>query len=200
MGAAKKLLEQKVLRNLVPLNALSAVHLEEISKKAVIEEVRSGRYVFKKGDRDYQSVYLIEGTLEFIEKGREVMGTLDAGSEAARHPLAHKQPRQLSARATGTVTVARIDSSLLDVLLTWDESSGYDVVEIDAEKQVLQQGDVGDVERDPRVDRAGVAGDRAQQEIGGITVDVVSDAVGSAGPSRGIEALLGPARAEPGIG
>jgi len=134
MGAAKKLLDKKVLRNLFPLNALSAIHLEEISRKAVIEEVRSGRYVFKKGDRDYQSVYLIEGKVELIDNGREVVDSLDAGSEAASHPLAHKQPRQLSARAAGNVTVARIDSSLLDVLLTWDESSGYDVVEIDAEK------------------------------------------------------------------
>ncbi len=134
MGAAKKLIEKKALQNFVPLNALSAIHLEEISRKAVIEEIRSGRYVFKKGDRDYNSVYLIEGRVELIESGREVVATVEAGSEAARHPLAHKQPRNLSARAAGNVTVARIDSSLLDVLLTWDESSGYDVVEIDAEQ------------------------------------------------------------------
>mgnify|MGYP001813556465 FL=1 len=134
MGAAKNLIEKKALQSLVPLNALSAIHLEEITKKAVIEEIRSGRYVFKKGDRDYQSVYLIEGRVELIESGRQVVATVDAGSEAARHPLAHKQPRNLSVRAAGSVTVVRIDSSLLDVLLTWDESSGYDVVEIDAEQ------------------------------------------------------------------
>ena len=134
MGAAKNLIEKKALQSLVPLNALSAIHLEEISKKAVIEEIRSGRYVFKKGDRDYQSVYLIEGRVELMENGRQVVATVDAGSEAARHPLAHKQPRNLSVRAAGSVTVVRIDSSLLDVLLTWDESSGYDVVEIDAEQ------------------------------------------------------------------
>ena len=133
MGAAKKLLDKKVLKELVPLNALSAVHLEEISRKAVIETVRSGRYVFKAGDRDYQSVYLLEGKVELIQGGREVVGTLVGGSEAAHHPLAHKQPRELSVKAAGSVTVARIDSSLLDVLLTWDESSGYDVVEIDAD-------------------------------------------------------------------
>ena len=86
MGAAKKLLEKKVLRNLVPLNALSAVHLEEISKKAVIEQVRSGRYVFRKGDRDYQSVYLIEGKVDLLENGRDPVGTVQAGSEAAQHP------------------------------------------------------------------------------------------------------------------
>ena len=133
MGAAKKLLDKKVLKGLTPLNALSAVHLEEISRKAVIETVRSGRYVFKAGDRDYQSVYLLEGKVEVIDSGREVVSSITSGSEAANHPLAHKQPREISVRAAGSVTVARIDSSLLDVLLTWDESSGYDVVEIGAE-------------------------------------------------------------------
>ncbi len=133
MGAAKKLIYKKTLRDFVPINALSAVHVEEITCKAVIEEVRSGRYVFKSGDRDYQSVYLLQGTVELIGNGRDVVSTVNAGTEVSRHPLAHKQPRQLSARASGAITVARIDSSLLDVLLTWDESAGYDVVEIDAQ-------------------------------------------------------------------
>lgn len=133
MGAAKKLIHKKVLRDLIPINALSPVHIEEISKKAAIEQVRSGRYVFKQGDRDNQSVYLLEGRIELIGDGRAVLGTVTAGSDAARHPLAHQQPRQLSARADGPVTVARVDSGLLDVLLTWDQSSGYDVVEIGAQ-------------------------------------------------------------------
>ncbi|MDT8386136.1 MAG: SUMF1/EgtB/PvdO family nonheme iron enzyme [Thiogranum sp.] len=133
MGAAKKLIDKKLLRDLIPLNALSAVHLEEISRKAVITETRAGRYVFKKGDRDYQSVYLLDGKIQLLDDSRTVISEISAGSEVARHPLAHKQPRQLSARAVGSVTVACIDSNLLDVLLTWDESSGYDVVEIDAQ-------------------------------------------------------------------
>jgi formylglycine-generating enzyme required for sulfatase activity/CRP-like cAMP-binding protein len=134
MGAVKKLIDKKVLRTLVPINALSAIHIEEISKKAIIEDVRSGTYVFKRGDRDNQTVFVLEGKVELVDDKREVVATVMAGSENARHPLAHKQPRQQSARAAGKVTVARIDSSLLDVLLTWDESSGYDVKEIDAQE------------------------------------------------------------------
>lgn len=133
MGAAKKLLDKKVLRDLVPINALSAAHIDEISRKAVIEDLRSGSYLFKKGDRDGQTVYLLEGQLEFLDGANNVIGSLAAGSEQARHPVAHKQPRQLGARARGKATVARIDSNLLDVLLTWDESAGYDVVEIDTQ-------------------------------------------------------------------
>ncbi len=130
MGAVKKLNYKKILRDLVPINALSEAHIKEVAKKATIEEVRSGRYVFRKGDRDYQSVYLLDGCVDLISDGREIVSTIKAGSADALHPLAHKQPRQLSARAAEKVTVARIDSRLLDVLLTWDESAGYDVVEI----------------------------------------------------------------------
>ncbi|VAW74661.1 Serine/threonine protein kinase PrkC, regulator of stationary phase [hydrothermal vent metagenome] len=133
MGAAKKLIDNKVLRNFIPINALSVTHAEEISRKADIEDIRSGSYIFKHGDRDYQTVYVLDGEVELVDGKRDVVATVVAGSENARHPLAHKQPRQLGARAVGKVTVARIDSSLLDVLLTWDESSGYDVQELGAQ-------------------------------------------------------------------
>ena len=133
MGAVKKLTDKKALRTFVPINALSASHIEEISRKAIIEDVRSGTYVFKHGDRDYQTVYVLDGKVELVDDKRNVVSAVIAGTENARHPLAHKQPRQLGARAAGKVTVARIDSSLLDVLLTWDESSGYDVQEIGAQ-------------------------------------------------------------------
>jgi len=133
MGAAKKLIDKKVLRGLVPINALSPTHVEEISRKAVIDEVRAGTYVFKIGDQDNQTVYLLDGRVELLDEKRNIVGSVSAGTELACHPLAHKQPRQVGARAAGKVTVARVDSNLLDVLLTWDESAGYDVVEIDAE-------------------------------------------------------------------
>ncbi len=133
MGAAKKLIDKKALRDLVPINALSPTHIDEISRKAVIEEMRANSYVFRIGDRDNQTVYLLEGEVEFLDAGRNIVDTLRAGSEQARHPLAHKQPRQVGARAKGKISVARVDTSLLDVLLTWDESAGYDVVEIDSQ-------------------------------------------------------------------
>ena len=135
MGAAKKLVDKKALRDLVPLNALSPMHVDEIALKAVIEEVRSGRYIFKQGDRDNQSIYILSGEVSIIGDDNEVLGSVHGGSDAARHPIGHQQPRQVSARAKTNAVVARIDSSLLDILLTWDESSGYEVNEIDAEDE-----------------------------------------------------------------
>jgi len=57
MRAAKKIADNKrILQDLVPLNALSDERFNEISEKIVIEVVKSGRYVFRKGDRDNHTV------------------------------------------------------------------------------------------------------------------------------------------------
>lgn len=130
MSAAPKIIDRKSLQALVPFNALSPAHFNEVMQKTQVEEFRTGRVVFKEGDHDNQSIYLLKGELNLLA-GNEVVGVVKAGSDAARHPVAQQQPRQVTARAKTNVVVARVDSSLLDIMLTWDQSSGYEVAEID---------------------------------------------------------------------
>ncbi len=130
MGAAPKIIDKKILQGLVPFNALSPVHFNEVAQKTAVEELRAGRVLFNEGDRDNQSVYLIEGEVTLLD-GKKVVGSVVGGSDAARHPLAQQQPRQVGARAKTNIVIARVDSSLLDIMLTWDQSSGYEVAEID---------------------------------------------------------------------
>jgi formylglycine-generating enzyme required for sulfatase activity/CRP-like cAMP-binding protein/chromosome segregation ATPase len=132
MGAAIKQADKKNLQELVPLNALSETRFAEISKKIVIEEVRKGRYLFRKGDRDNQSIYLLDGKINLIDGHRKVTSEVEAGTDISRYPVANQQPRPLSARAATKVVIARVDSGLLDVFLTWDQSSGAEVTEIRA--------------------------------------------------------------------
>ena len=134
MRAAKNItVDRKLLQELVPLNALSEAKFKELSKKIVIEEVRSGHYLFRKGDRDNQSIYLLEGKVNLIDGFRKVTSEIEAGTDISRYPIANQQPRSLSARAVKKVIIARIDSSLLDVFLTWDQTSTAEAVEIGAE-------------------------------------------------------------------
>lgn len=130
MSAAPKIIDKKSLQALVPFNALSPAHFNEVMQKTQVEEFRTGRVVFKEGDHDNQSIYLLKGELNLLA-GNEVVGVVKAGSDAARHPVAQQQPRQVTARAKTNVVIARVDSSLLDIMLTWDQSSGYEVAEID---------------------------------------------------------------------
>jgi len=131
MHAAKLISEnRKLFHELVPLNSLSAERFRELSEKIVIEEVKAGGYLFRKGDRDNQTIFLLEGTINLIDGFRKVAAEIRAGSEQSRHPISNLQPRQFAARAVNRSIIARVDSGLLDVFLTWDPSNTAEVVDI----------------------------------------------------------------------
>jgi CRP-like cAMP-binding protein len=126
MGAFSKYstntLNSGALRDLIPLNSLSDKHFGEVSTNLAVTRVNTGDYLFGAGDTDNRSVYLLEGEISFLDTSGRVTGVLTAGSEPARYPLANRQPRLVSARATARSVIATIDSTLLDVMLTLDQS------------------------------------------------------------------------------
>ena len=134
MSAAKKIAEKKILRELVPLNTLSKARFEEIAGKIVVEEVRSGSYLFRIDARDKKTVFLLGGKIELLDDKQNSSGTINAGSDESRFPIANAQPRILSAKALKKCVVARIDSSLLDAFLSWDQSNDTEAVAIGANK------------------------------------------------------------------
>jgi formylglycine-generating enzyme required for sulfatase activity/CRP-like cAMP-binding protein/rhodanese-related sulfurtransferase/chromosome segregation ATPase len=133
MSAATKHAVKKNLQELVPLNELSASSFKEIAPKILIEEIRSGNYLFRKGDHDNQSVYLLDGKIDLIDGRKKVTGEVAAGTDISRYPVANQQPRALSARAASKVLIARIDSMLLDAYLNWDHASVPEATEIVAD-------------------------------------------------------------------
>jgi CRP-like cAMP-binding protein len=133
MGVASKRADKKYLQDLVPLNALSESRFVQVARKIVIEEVRKGRYLFRKGNRDNESIYLLDGKINLIDGHRKVTSEVEAGTDVSRYPIANQQPRPLSARAVTRAVIARIDSGLLDVFLTWDQTSSTEVSEIGAD-------------------------------------------------------------------
>jgi CRP-like cAMP-binding protein len=133
MKVPTKFAAKEILQTLVPFHTLSPTHFNEVAQKTTVESVRSGRYLFREGDRDNQSVYVLEGGVNLLS-GAEVVGNIVGGTDAARHPIAHQQPRRVSACAHSPCVVARIDSSLLNLFLTWNQSSGYEVNEINEDE------------------------------------------------------------------
>jgi len=130
MGAATKTVDKKILHDLVPLDALSESRFSDISRRIVIEEVQSGRYLFQVGERDNQTIYLLEGNVSLLNDKKKVVDDLKAGTANSRHPIAGNQPRTLSAKTTTKALIARVDSGLLDVFLAWDGTSGAEVAEV----------------------------------------------------------------------
>ena len=136
--ADAKLVDRALLRTLIPANALNADNFLELAGKALVEEVPAGKTVFKIGDIDRKSVYLLEGQIALTDAaGTSTL--VAAGSDAAKHPLSSHQPRKHGGKARTDCKITRLDSDLLDILLTWDQLSGIEVNEIQVDSSVIDE-------------------------------------------------------------
>ena len=116
----KILIEQ--LQQFEPLSALSTERLEELRGMVDVEEVGVGVTLFREGDVDNQSVYLLGGDVQMTSVSDNQLNTvLTHKAEDAKHSLAEGQPRQVTCTAMTLARVLRIDNSILDYMLTWDQ-------------------------------------------------------------------------------
>jgi len=123
-----------ILKTLVPPQSLNAENFQELASKTVVENVAAGRLLFKKGDTDRKNVYVLSGDVELIGADGKVT-VIKGGTPDARHAIGNQQPRQVTAKARNNVTITRIDSDLLDILLTWDQLSGIEVEEVSSDEE-----------------------------------------------------------------
>ncbi len=138
-----QLVDKKILKTLVPPNALNAENFQELAGKAFIEEFGPGKTIFKVGEVDRKTTYLLEGEIVLTD-GDGKSTSIRGGTDAAKHPLANNQPRKQSAKTKGACKITRFDSDLLDILLTWDQLSGIEVAEISVDENGEDASDSGD--------------------------------------------------------
>jgi len=131
MNDTRQSLDYATLRKLVPFDQVPPHRLGEVMGQFTVQQLLPGQCLLRQGDRDNQTIYLIKGKLDLLADNK-VVATLTAGTEAARQPIAHQQPRPVSVTAKTKAVVARIDSALLDFLLTSDQSNQYEITEIEA--------------------------------------------------------------------
>jgi CRP-like cAMP-binding protein len=122
-------LDLAVLKTFSPLDGLKAENLHALARKTVVRELGAGRVLFKEGDTDKRTFYLVAGQVELRADDR-IMGVIKSGTPEARPPLAPGLPRKFTARAAMDIEYIMIDSDLLDVLLTWDQTGQYEVAEL----------------------------------------------------------------------
>ncbi|MEO1419660.1 MAG: cyclic nucleotide-binding domain-containing protein, partial [Pseudomonadota bacterium] len=125
------------LRRFSPLDGLKAENLTALAKKTLVRTLEPSQLLFSEGDTEKKTYYIVSGTVELIEQG-SVVEILDGGSPRTRNPLAPLLPRRYSARAKDRVSYLQIDSDLLDVMLTWDQTGTYEVGEFQEE---IETGD-----------------------------------------------------------
>lgn len=126
------IVELSTLRTFSPLDGLKGENLRALARKTSLRQMGQGRLLFKEGDTDKRTFYLVSGVVELLAGGR-VIGSVTGGTPDARHPVAPVLPRRCSARvATEQIDYLSIDSDLLDVLLTWDQTGTYEVGDLQA--------------------------------------------------------------------
>lgn len=109
-------------RTLVPLKDMSESHLLALLNDALVEVVCAGQTLFSAGSYDAQHVYLLHGDVTLIG---ETGDHSRVKGRSSLLPIAHQQPRRLTAVAETDCSVLRIDSEKLDKLLTWSQVTDY---------------------------------------------------------------------------
>ena len=119
----------ELLRGFSPLDGLKRDNLAALARKVQVREASPGQILFKEGDTEKRTIYVVSGILELVDHAK-VVGKVQGGSELARNPVAPVYPRRVTARARDRVQFISIDSDLLDVMLTWDQTGTYEVSEL----------------------------------------------------------------------
>jgi CRP-like cAMP-binding protein len=120
------------LKTFSPLDGLKAENLHALARKIYIRDLAGGRTLFKEGDSEKKTFYLVNGVVE-LRADDKLIGTIRSGSPEARAALAPGLPRKFTARAADDIEYIMIDSDLLDVLLTWDQTGQYEVTELQSD-------------------------------------------------------------------
>ena len=129
---SKKITSRDLLKY-QPLDTLNPENLREICDKLVIVEINKGDNIFIQGDAKADHIFLHDGVVELVENG-QVVKTLESGTKDTKTALAHIIPRNFTATAKTNVVVFMIDSDLLDMMLTWDQTGCFQVEELNAEE------------------------------------------------------------------
>ena len=102
-----RLVDKALLKTLVPPSALNAENFQELAGKAYIESVPAGKTIFRQGETDRKTVYLLEGEVALsTEQGAN---TAAARSRDIRWPITspasiRRWPRPPARSPASTVT------------------------------------------------------------------------------------------------
>lgn len=120
------------LRKLSPLDGMKKDNLAALARKVAITELQANRTLFKEGDSARKAYWLLAGLVE-LKEGERTVAMIRGGTPEARNPLSPNLPRRATARAVDTIEYLAVDSDLLDMMITWDQTGTYEVGELQAQ-------------------------------------------------------------------
>jgi CRP-like cAMP-binding protein/rhodanese-related sulfurtransferase len=127
-----KQVDSAQLKAFSPIDSLKKDNLAALVKKTKVRDAQPGETLFREGDAEKRTFYILSGTVE-LREGNLTAAKITGATEDARNPLSPKLPRRHTGVAITTVEYITIDSDLLDVMLTWDQTGSYEVSELRGE-------------------------------------------------------------------
>jgi len=123
-------LDPAVFANYVPLNALRPESQRDLAKKASVGQAKPGDYLFKIGEQAKAALYVMSGEVSLEDASGKQLSKVVGGTPDSFHRLAHQSPRKVSAKCVTETRYMTVDASLLDVMLTWDQTGTFEVGEL----------------------------------------------------------------------
>ena len=115
---------KQLLAQLSPISSLSAGRLNELAEVAIVDKISKDLDPTRMSEKGVEALYLVKGDLGIrYQDGKKVV--LRAGTPAAKYPIDSGKLNIKDTIAITPVEVVRIDLDLLDIMLTWDQVSGY---------------------------------------------------------------------------
>jgi rhodanese-related sulfurtransferase len=115
-----------LISSLEPICLLSPGRQQEVAELCFVEKVSQDIDPFRMNVvKNSQSLYLLKGNIGLkFEDGTKAV--LRAGSDLARYPVGGGRTKLLLAIALTEIEIVRIDTDLLDIMMTWDQLAGYE--------------------------------------------------------------------------
>jgi CRP-like cAMP-binding protein/rhodanese-related sulfurtransferase len=130
MTAAKKIVDDKLLKTLVPFGELKDEQFAKLSGQYKVETFKAGQTLFKQGERDARTFFLLAGQVN-LRYGDGSVKSISADTPQAQYALVPVRPRQATATAKTPITVLSLDANLFDDILSWGNENGFHVSELD---------------------------------------------------------------------
>lgn len=115
-----------IIKSLEPFSSLSPDRLEEVLKEATVSSYGTGKMVFKRGDNDDASYWLLAGSIDLLDESFNARN-LSSRDPDAVHVLDDQNPHVLSGVTTEDSSVLKVRRTVLD-----DHLNEHEMEEIDA--------------------------------------------------------------------
>ena len=99
-----KQVEISQLKAFSPIDSLKKDNLGALVKKTKVRDAQPGEALFREGDAEKRTFYILSGTVE-LREGSQPASKITGGTDDARNPLSPKLPRRHTAIA---VTARRV--------------------------------------------------------------------------------------------